>query len=136
MKRIEDLVPKHKFDFSGLEELKELSDEEIAPILPALLEWMKDMNWPIAQEMPSLLIMHQKVLMPYIVDALKPEQVEGDWKNYIIWDLLPLLDKEYAIEIEPYLERIVENPTRSEVFDETNIEAEDFLQEMRYNREK
>ena len=70
MKRIEDLVPKHKFDFSGLEELKELSDEE------------------------------------------------------------------YAIEIEPYLERIVENPTRNEVFDETNIEAEDFLQEMRYNREK
>lgn len=136
MKRIEDLVPKHKFDFSGLEELKELSDEEIAPILPALLEWMKDMNWPIAQEMPSLLIMHQKVLMPYIVDVLKPEQVEGDWKNYIIWDLLPLLDKEYAIEIEPYLERIVENPTRNEVFDETNIEAEDFLQEMRYNREK
>lgn len=42
--RAEELVPKNKFDFSGIEELHMLSDEEIEPVLPFLLEWMKDMN--------------------------------------------------------------------------------------------
>lgn len=32
MERVEDLVPKNKFDFSGIEKLRMLSDEEITPI--------------------------------------------------------------------------------------------------------
>ncbi|MDE5598770.1 MAG: DUF5071 domain-containing protein [Lachnospiraceae bacterium] len=41
MKKVKDLVPKTKFDFSGIEELRKLSDEEIASVIPDLLAWMK-----------------------------------------------------------------------------------------------
>lgn len=127
MKQVEDLVPKNKFDFSGIERLRMLSDEEIAPILPDLLEWMKDMNWPIAKEMPGLLSEHQRMITPYIIEVLQPEQLECDWKNFIILDLLPLLDKKYLIMIKPCLERIAKNPTQDEIVEETDIEAKDFL---------
>lgn len=127
MERVEDLVPKNKFDFSGIGKLRMLSDEEIAPILPALLEWMKDMNWPIAKEMPGLLSKHQRMITPYIIEALQPEQLECDWKNFIIWDLLPMLDKQYLDMIKPCLERIVKKPTQGEIFEKTDIEAIDFL---------
>lgn len=127
MKRVEDLVPKNKFDDSGIEELRMLSDEEIAPILPALLEWMKDMNWPIAKEMPEVLSMHQKVIIPYIIEALQPEQLECDWKTYIIQFLLPLLDSDYFVMLKPSLERIVKEPTWGEISDGTDTAAKEIL---------
>lgn len=80
MKHIEELIPKKKFDLSGIDELRKLSDEEILPTLPNLLEWMKDMTWPVAKEMPALHSSHPKVLIPSIVEALQPEQMECDWK--------------------------------------------------------
>ena len=127
MKKVKDLVPKNIFDFSGMEELRKLSDEEIAPVIPDLLAWMKDMNWPVAKEMPDLLVPHQKVLIPHIIEILQPEQSECDWKTYIIWVLLPLLDEKYLLMLKPSLERIVKNPTNGELAERTNIEAADIL---------
>lgn len=97
-----------------MEELRLLSDEEIAPILPALLEWMKDMTWPVAREMPELLSMHPEGLVPCIIEVLQPEQPECDWKNYIIWCLLPKLDKRYLVMLKSCLKRIAEKPTQGE----------------------
>lgn len=130
LKRVEDLIPKNIFDFSGIDELKMLSDEEIMPIMPALLEWMKDMTWPIAKEMPMLLSEHQKVLIPCIIEALRPEQLECDWKTFIICILLPLLDKEYLSMLKVSLERIAESPTWGEKSEQTNIVARELLDEM------
>ena len=41
------LIPKHKFDLEAVEKLNEYSINEIRPIVPALLEWMQDPNWPV-----------------------------------------------------------------------------------------
>lgn len=136
MKQVEKLVPQNKFDFSSIEELNTLSDEEIAPILPSLLEWMKDMNWPIAQEMSALLAKHQKIIVPRIMEVMKPEQLECDWKNFIIWALLPKLDVEYLVMMKPCLLRIVENPTQGELSEETDIEAKNFLRENGWMEKK
>lgn len=130
MKPVEDLLPKNKFDFSGMEELKMLSDEEIMPILPELLAWMKDMNWPVAKAMPELLSKHQKVIIPCIMEALQPEQWECDWKYYIIQFLLPLLEIKYLDKIKPCLERIAEHPTQGEISDDADTAARDFLKKM------
>lgn len=132
MRKVEDLVPKDIFDCSGIEELRNLSDEEIIPVLPELLAWMKDMNWPVAKEMPSLLALHQKEVIPYIIEALKPEQLECDWKTYIIDFLLPLLDKKYLEMLRISLERIVEKPTWGEIDERTNIVAEDIIREIHH----
>ncbi len=127
MKKVKDLVPKNISDFSGIEELRKLSDEEIASVIPDLLAWMKDMNWPVAKEMPALLAPHQKVLIPHIIEILQPEQSESDWKTYIIDFLLPLLDEKYLSMLTPSLERIVKNPTLGELDERINAAAADIL---------
>lgn len=127
MKQVKNLVPKNKFDFSGMEELMKLSDEEIEPVIPDLLAWMKDMNWPVAKEMPALLALHQETLIPHIIEILQPEQWECDWKTNIIHDLLPLLDEKYLLMLKPALERIMKNPTEGELDEGTNIQAENIL---------
>lgn len=129
--RIGKLVPENKFDFHGMEELKMLSDEEIAFILPELLGWMRDMNWPVAREMPTLLAGHQKVLAPCLIEVLQPGQPECDWKNYIIGSLLPLLGEECLLAIKPCLERIAKEPTREEIEEETDLAAEQFIRDIK-----
>ena len=127
MKKVIDLVPKNKFDFSGIEELKKLSDKEIVSVIPDLLAWMKDMNWPVAKEMPALLAPRQKALIPHIIEILQPEQLECDWKTWIIDFLLPLLDEKYLLMLTPSLERIVKNPTWGELDERTNVAAAHIL---------
>ncbi|MDE7282673.1 MAG: DUF5071 domain-containing protein [Lachnospiraceae bacterium] len=127
MKQVKNLVPKNKFDFSGMEELMKLSDEEIEPVIPDLLAWMKDMNWPVAKEMSALLALHQESLIPHIIEILQTVQCECDWKTNIIYDLLPLLDEKYLLMLKPALERIMKNPTEGELDEGTNIQAENIL---------
>ena len=45
---IKALVPKDKYDITVISELKKLSDTEIKSIIPGLLEWIQDMDWPVA----------------------------------------------------------------------------------------
>ncbi len=42
-----ELIPKNKFDHETVERLKNLSYEELKPIMPDLLEWLQDFNWPL-----------------------------------------------------------------------------------------
>ena len=60
MENIKDLIPKDKFDVSSFEQLMALNDAEIDPIIPELLKWIQDMNWPVA---PSVIkvVEHNKV---------------------------------------------------------------------------
>ena len=127
MRTLDDLMPKTKFDDSGIGELNQLSDEEIEPVLPELLAWMKDMNWPIANEMPGLLAKHQKIIAPHIIDILQPEQLECDWKTNLVQHLLPLMDKEYLMMVKPCLMRIAENPTWGEKSEDTDTAARKLL---------
>lgn len=67
-KDIEDLIPKHKHDHDAVSVLKDLSFEQIKPIVPALLEWLQDANWPIAGPIAN-------VLEPF-VDRIIPEIIK------------------------------------------------------------
>lgn len=68
-----NLVPKNKFDTLNINKLMELSDTEILPIIPALLEWIQDMNWSVSPYIVKVLAKHQKISDIYIANLLKAE---------------------------------------------------------------
>ena len=43
------LIPQDKGDLETAEKLKNYTYEEVKDITPKLLEWIKDMNWPVAK---------------------------------------------------------------------------------------
>ncbi|MEO1013484.1 MAG: DUF5071 domain-containing protein, partial [Bacteroidota bacterium] len=53
---IKELIPKDKLDIEMAEKLNQYPYEEIKPIIPDLLEWIKDMNWPVARTVAEYLI--------------------------------------------------------------------------------
>lgn len=125
---IYDLVPKDKFDNSNVEKLKNLTDSEIKPILPALLEWIQDCNWPVASDILPVLALHQSDLIPLIHGVLSPNEKNDMWKYWIITWLTPLFSDESIDCILPDIKRIATSPTQSELSEGINEEAVLFLQ--------
>ncbi len=124
---IYDLIPKHKSDRSHIKDLEKLSDDEIRPILLSLLEWIRDINWPISADVLPILAKHPKDVIPLIINVLKPEEKDDIWKFWIIKELLPLFPYNELIPIIPCLKRIVLSPTKGEIAEEVNIQADDFM---------
>lgn len=89
MNDIHSLVPKDKFDNSSISKLDKLSDLEIQPIIGELLECLQDYNWPIAKEVLPIILLHQNIAMPHIIDVL--EGNDFMWRYWIIDLVIPNL---------------------------------------------
>lgn len=129
MSDIFNLVPKDKFDNSNIEHLKLLTEVEIAPILPALLGWIQDCNWPVANDILPVLALHQSALVPLIHKVLRSDEKDDIWKYWIITCLVPLFSDENTNRILPDIKRIAKSPTQSELKEEVNEAAIIFLQD-------
>ena len=115
MAEINDLIPKDKFDTSSIDVLMTLNDDAIEPLIPKLLIWIQDMNWPVAPHVIKVLAKHCKVTEKYILSLLKPEQKDDIWKYNIIRYLLyewPSFPDDELITSE--IIRISERPTEGE----------------------
>ena len=127
---VEELVPKTKFDDLGIEMLNKLSDSEIEPVILPLLEWLQDMNWPVAKPVADVLAKHPKLTAPYIINLLSPDQTDDIWKYWIITDLLPLFGCQELLPIIPHIKRIASAPTLGEHTEEVDIRAEELLERI------
>jgi len=115
---IKKLIPKHKFDEGVIAGLKELSFEQLRPIIPELLEWLQDMNWPIAKPIADILKPFADRMTPQIIEILRTN--DSMWELWILVTLArtttdPLLLNE--------IERIAKFPSKIEIEDGVNLEA-------------
>lgn len=123
-----ELIPKNKFDNSNIEKLKQLTAEEISPILPNLLIWIQDGNWPVYHDILAVLVLHQVALAPHILNILRAEERDAEWKYFIIAGLAPLYSDANLPLLLPAIKRIAEHPTPDEIDSEADEMAADFLQ--------
>lgn len=82
------MIPKDKFDTEAVERLKMIPASEVVPLLPELLTWMQDMNWPVAQPVVELLLTFPNEITPLIADVLA-----GEDDMWIYWSLSELIPK-------------------------------------------
>ncbi|MBP5608624.1 MAG: DUF5071 domain-containing protein [Lachnospiraceae bacterium] len=129
MEDIRKLLPKDKFDLSTTEELMMLDDDEIEAIIPDLLIWIQDMNWPVAEPIAMILIVYRKLTEKYLLDLLKPEQKDDIWKYNIITQLLmKWSSKPYDPRITAEIIRIAEKPTKGEWQESVDEAAREYLE--------
>lgn len=118
------LIPKNVCDESGIEKLKQLSFNQIQPIVPDLLEWLQDCNWPVARSVLEILRPLVDQITPEILEVLNGN--DGVWKYWILQNLIlkttnPILLKE--------INRIASFPTSEEKEQELDLIAVDILRE-------
>ena len=119
---IKNLIPKDKFDIETAEKLKEHSFEEIKPIIPELLQWLQDLNWPVSKPIAEILIPFSENIALEILQILRGE--DEMWKYWIIL-VFGEISKNQLVLNE--IKRISKNPTTGEIESETHKIAKQIM---------
>ena len=65
------LTPKNKFDTSTIDELMQISEDEMKLILPELMFWISNMDFPVTQGLIKVLLRYPDILVPTLEKSLK-----------------------------------------------------------------
>ena len=122
-------APKHPSDLEAVRALVKEPSEKLRPILPALMEWLKDMNWPVAQALLPLLVREQDETACIAEDILKPEQPDDVWKYWIVSAFAPGLSPKNQQKLKEKIRRIACQPTPGEHAEEVDEVAKAYLSE-------
>lgn len=121
---LKSVLPKDKHDIQAVERCINIGYPKIIPILPELLTWIQDMNWPVA-----------KVLAPFlstIADHLETEirtvfqSNDETWKYSLMTEIIVNSSK-LRTNLNDELLRLAEKPTESEQIEKLDLIAMDIL---------
>jgi hypothetical protein len=124
------LVPRSKFDRDRVQAVIALGYPAVGPILPQLLEWLRDMNSPVAGPLSSFLTGIGAPLAPHLRNILNGD--DGTWKYWIIGGVIG--DSRIFFDLfKDDLRRIAFEPTANERLEEADQRAREVLDEATDN---
>jgi hypothetical protein len=121
---LQALLPRDKHQIQMAQALVRVGYPEIAPVLSEILEWVQDMNWPVARVFQPMLASIGAPLAPIIRPVLNGN--DDVWKYSIVNNLVresPSL----AYELHSELERLVKNPSVGELDEGVSEVARELL---------
>ncbi|KAK0113523.1 hypothetical protein ONS95_013777 [Cadophora gregata] len=127
------LLPRSKIDTDAVEQIAGLDAITLEPLVPDLLRWIQDANWPIAWPIIELLRKHPLLLVEPIRKILRDEAGEkddGEWKYNCLASLVAEMDTEHRILFKEELARMAKSPTLDEKEWETAATAKAILEEF------
>ena len=124
---ITKLIPKNKFDMDKIDELIRIGYPAYKPILYELLEWIQDINWPVALPLAPLLLEAKEDLIPHVIKIFDSD--DDVWKYWVLF-ILQDMDTEVIKKIEPHIRRLADQPSDSEKKEEVDILAKELLEKV------
>jgi hypothetical protein len=121
------MVPKDKGDVETARALMKYSYSEVSDVVPELLEWIQDMNWPVASPTAEFLLTIEKDITTDIIRVMRSN--DAVWKYWClrVFGQSSDLDSELLEE----LRRIKANPNPGDVEEGVTEEIDIIL--SRYN---
>jgi hypothetical protein len=125
MNDIRLLIPQHKSDIERARLAVATGYPTVAPILPELLEWLQDCNWPVSHILAPFLVSIGTPLIPHIQHILDTD--DEIWKYWMISAIMR--DSfELALAFRDELERLAFSPTEREAREELDEVAQEVLE--------
>lgn len=121
-------LPKSKYDPDSIRRLSQLEADKRKVLLPQLLVWIQDTNWPNAGKIIPFLIAAGQEIVPEIEWVLKGQ--DDIWKGNCIRHVLTHLSPETVQPLFLLLKRIAENPTASEKAEEIDVDAATCIEQL------
>ena len=113
---VRECIPKDKHDLLALERARELGFPLLNEIIPDLLEWLQDGNWPVARPTATLLAEAGQEIVPYIKDIMADE--DGSWKYFVIELLVSNLSHDLRSKLRSDLLRLANQPTQNDKYED------------------
>ena len=121
------LIPKDKFDLDAAKRLSLATPEQVSAVATPLLEWIADMNWPVALEIIHVLPKFHKELLPSIEPILLNLENDIIWKYWIISQLLIQFPKESLLTLLPIIQEYADLIPHNEDEEDLKEVSLDFL---------
>ncbi|SDG72303.1 DUF5071 domain-containing protein [Janthinobacterium sp. YR213] len=118
-------LPRDKHDTENAQALIALSWEELRPAMPQILEWVQDVNWPVA----SILLPYLGGIGPRLAPYVKTVLASNDeqWKYFVLQGIVRH-SRELAFELDGELQRFAHTPTMGELEEGVAEVAREILQ--------
>lgn len=123
-----DCIPKDKCDLLALQRARSLGFRSLNEVLPDLLAWVQDGNWPVAQPTAVLLAGAGQEILPHIKAILSGE--DSAWKYFVIELLVGNLGSNELSALRNELERLANNPTQDDRREGVDTQAQAILTAM------
>jgi len=117
-------LPHDKYDTRRAAELVRLEWEEVEPSIPAILEWLQDINWPVATVFIPFLVDAGARLAPFVRPILSAD--DAIWTLNVL-NVVVSQSPALASELSGELERLADNPTASEQLEGASDRAREIL---------
>ena len=121
------LIPKDKFDLDAAKRLSLATPEQVSAVATPLLEWIADMNWPVALQIIHVLPKFHKELLPSIEPILLNRENDIIWKYWIISQLLIQFPKESLLTLLPIIQEYADLIPHNEDEEDLKEVSLDFL---------
>jgi hypothetical protein len=122
-------LPASKHDHAAAERIVAAGMPAIEPILPGILKWFQDYNWPVARSLEPVIRGMGKEVVPHVKRILASE--DEVWKYWMIVVVIPQLSADARAALREDVARIAERPTKVEVTEEVAEVAAEYLRDMR-----
>ncbi len=127
MENLNSLIPRSKQDLERAKAVVKIGYPSVAPILPELLEWLQDYNWPVAQILAPFLADIGSPIVPHVRHVLDSE--DDIWKYWVL-SCIVKESPEIAKPLQDYLQRLSFEPTPNEINEGLNEIALDILDSL------
>jgi len=105
-------LPTDKYDTRGAEALVKRGFPAATPVLPQLLEWIRDGNWPVARVLAPFIATAGTSLVPHAQRILRGD--DNTWKYFLLQDVVAKSTSLAAL-LRPDLERLSRQATGGEM---------------------
>ena len=114
-------------DTGAIERLANQPPEAVIPLIPALLECLQDINWPVAGAALPILVRYGVQTARVAQALLDAEQRDDVWKYWLVEALFPALPPDARAILQPSVRRIADHPTPGERAEEVDLAARESL---------
>ena len=125
MNNAQEFIPQSKGDLSRAKAAVDAGYPRVESILPELLEWLQDYNWPVAHVLAPFLASIGDPLVPHVRRILESE--DETWK-YWMMDCIMKESLVVAESFRDYLERLVKSPSDAELREGLDDVAKEVLE--------
>src|SRR4051812_35799931 len=105
-------LPRSPDDVERASALVRLGYPTVAPVLPAMMDWLQDMNWPVARVLAPFLVSLGDVVLPEVHRVLTSD--DAVWKYWCLWAIVRELPQAAIEELHPLLVRLSQSPSPAE----------------------
>lgn len=118
-------IPTNIYDIEAVERLKYLPFESVKKDVPALLEWLQDTHWDVAEDIAKYLEPHVNEIKNELLYILNSN--DGMWKYFVIYILIARSRDKLDPALVDTLRRIAEHPSDIDAEDTVDEAARDIL---------